>query len=287
MKREALVLNGWRTVFPGRSATPAGNRPARWRAIGGAAADKLAGLLVPALVLFAWEASTRLKLVKPIFLPPPGKVAEAFVDLLVNEGFLIDLGVSLLTVLKGFLLGGSLGLLLGIAAGLTKTVERLFGPFLNGLRQVPPIAWLPLIVLWAGVGDFGKVVVIAKSVFFPVFLNSLQGIRGVSKEYVEVGRVFEFTRVQLLRRVIIPSAMPAIFVGIRYGAGLAWAMIVAAEMLSGRKGLGFLLLQSQDLLQTDWLFVVIVVIGAVGFAIDQVLKAAGGRLMSWKKEFAG
>jgi sulfonate transport system permease protein len=244
--------------------------------------EQLTGLIVPLLVLVLWDTAIRLHWVKPVFLPPPTTVLTTFYDLLVNGQFLLDLWVSIFTVVHGFLWGGVLGLLFGTAAGLSRMVERLFGPILNGIRQVPAIAWLPLIIMWVGIGDTGKLVVIAKSVFFPVFLNTLQGIRNVSREYVEVARVYEFTRFQLLRRVVFPAALPTIFVGIRFGAGISWAMIVAAEMLSGRKGLGFLLLQAQDLLMTDQVFVVIVVIGLVGYLIDLLLKRVERRLVRWK-----
>lgn len=244
--------------------------------------EQLTGLIVPLLVLVLWDTAIRLHWVKPVFLPPPTTVLTTFYDLLVNGQFLLDLWVSIFTVVHGFLWGGVLGLLFGTAAGLSRMVERLFGPILNGIRQVPAIAWLPLIIMWVGIGDTGKLVVIAKSVFFPVFLNTLQGIRNVSREYVEVARVYEFTRFQLLRRVVFPAALPTIFVGIRFGAGISWAMIVAAEMLSGRKGLGFLLLQAQDLLMTDRVFVVIVVIGLVGYLIDLLLKRVERRLVRWK-----
>jgi sulfonate transport system permease protein len=188
-------------------------------------------------------------------------------------------------VFRGFAWGLLFGLPFGTAAGMSTTVEKLFGPLLNSIRQVPPLAWLPLIVLWFGIGEIGKMVIIAKAVFFPVFLNTLQGIRTVNREYVEVARVYEFTRYQLIRRVIFPGALPSIFIGVRFGAGLAWVTIVAAEMLSGRKGVGYILTRGQDLLQTDEVFVVIFVIGVIGFILDKVLKDTEGRLIKWKKSF--
>lgn len=279
MSKESAILEGAgvlpvaRPMFPFKELLSLASR-------GG---ERLTGLVVPLLVLILWEVANRLAWVKPVFLPPPATVLTTLYDLIINGQFLADFTVSIITVLKGFIWGGMFGLLLGTAAGLSKVVERLFGPILNGIRQVPAIAWLPLIIMWVGIGDTGKVVVIGKSVFFPVFLNTLQGIRNVSREYLEVGRVYEFTRFQMLRRVVFPAAMPAIFVGIRFGAGLAWAMIVAAEMLSGRKGLGFLLLQAQDLLMTDQVFVVIVVIGLVGYLIDLFLRQTEKRLLRWQR----
>jgi sulfonate transport system permease protein len=166
-------------------------------------------------------------------------------------------------------------------------VDQFLGPTLNSFRQVPPLAWLPLIVLWIGTGNLAKSIMIGKAVFFPVFLNTLQGIRGVSKEYIEVARIFEFKRGQLLRKVILPAALPSIFVGLRYGAGLAWAFVIVAEMLGGRYGLGYVLMRSQELLLTGELFVVIVIIGLVGFGVDLGLRRIEARALRWKKGFEG
>lgn len=245
--------------------------------------NTLMGLIVPLALLLLWEVVTRLNLVKPLFLPPPAKVVTAFYTMLVKQELITDFKVSLFSVVRGFFWGATIGLLGGIVAGLSKTIDKLFGPLLNGIRQIPSLAWLPLVVLWFGIGDLGKTIVIAKSVFFPVFLNTFQGVRTVPKEYVEISRVFEFSRLQLLRKVIIPGALPMIFVGIRYGAGMSWHLMVAAEMLGGRKGLGFLLTESQEMLLTEQLFVVMAVIGFVGYFIDLGLKKIETHLLRWKK----
>ena len=142
-------------------------------------------------------------------------------------------------------------------------------------------------MLWLGIGPLAKIVVIAKVVFFPVFLNTLQGVRGVPKDYVDLAAVLTLTRWQMLRRVILPGAMPAILVGLRYGASLAWALIVVAEGLSGMQGVGYLIFRAQALLMTDQLLVCMVVIGLVGFAIDRSLRLLERRLLRWKQGFAG
>jgi sulfonate transport system permease protein len=245
-----------------------------------------AGAVIPLVILAIWYWVTQRQFVKPIFLPSPIAVATAFQKMVVSEGFVRDLLTSLSVVVRGCFWGILLGLTVGIGAGGSLWVERMINPLLNALRQVPALAWFPLIALWIGIGDLAKEVVIAKSVFFPVFLNTLQGIRNVPQQYVEMAQVFGFTRGQMLRRVIFPGAAPTILVGIRFGAGLAWAMIVAAEMLSGRSGLGFLLEQSQDMLLTDHLFVVIVTIGVVGFVVDLVLRYIEHRLFRWKEDIA-
>jgi len=245
------------------------------------------GFILPVAILIAWELITRWHLVKPLFLPRPYGVITSFWEMLREENLLNDFKISAQSVVPGFLVGSVIGILTGIVMGLSKTAERVLGPTLNSLRQVPTLAWLPLIILWVGAGSFAKTVIIGKAVFFPVFLNTLQGIRGVSKEYVEVARIFGYSKVRLLRRVIIPAAMPSIFVGIRYGAGLAWAILIFAEMLGGHYGLGYLLTRSQELLLTSQLFVVIGIIGFVGYSVDIGLRRIETQVLRWRRGFEG
>lgn len=255
-------------------AKAAGDRPGR---------DRWIGWVLPALIVVAWLAATSLKWVKSYFLPGPAAVGQTFWWMLLKEHLLYDFWVSFIVVLEGFSVGSAVGIGLGVAAGLSRKVERFFGPTLDTIRQVPALAWVPLLILWLGVGQTAKIVLVSKAVFFPVFLNTLQGIRSVSKDHLEVGRVHGFGPLLLVRKIMLPSALPSILVGIRYGAGLAWSIMIAAEMISSRFGLGFLLMRSQELLMTDQLFVVIVVIGAVGLLIDLGLRRLESRLLRWRR----
>ena len=171
-----------------------------------------------------------------------------------------------------------IGLTLGLASGLSKFIERLVGPVVDVLRQIPLYAWIPLIILWFGIGELSKYVIIAKAVFIPVFVNTLQGIRGVSKEYIEVSQVLELHYFRLLTKVVLPSALPSIF---------AWMAVVAAEMLGGLTGIGYGLLQAKDFLQSDKLIALMIVIGLVGFLVDRVLKAVESSVLHWRKGFSG
>lgn len=215
------------------------------------------GLIVPLLILTLWQLSAQAQWINPIFLPLPSATLFSFFDMVNRQSFHVDFLASINIVTQSFVYGTLLGVGLGVAAGLSKTVERIFGPTLDGIRHIPGIAWLPLIVLWVGIGPAAKIVVITKTVFFPVFLNTLQGIRTVDKSYVELANVLTLTRWQLVRKVIIPGAMPSILVGVRYGASLAWALVVVAEGLSGMEGIGYLIFRAQSLLLTDQLLVCI------------------------------
>lgn len=245
------------------------------------------GLILPIILLLAWQLSAQFRLVPEVFLPSPAKTAISFWKMVTAQRFHLDFFASISLVSQAFVYGSIAGVGLGIAAGLSKSVERFFGPTLDAIRHIPGIAWLPLIVLWLGIGAPAKILVIGKTVFFPVFLNTLQGIRGVESAHVELARVLTLTPSQLVRRVILPSALPSILVGLRYGASLAWALVVVAEGLSGMEGIGFLIFRAQSLLMTDQLLVCMVVIGVVGFLIDRGMFLTQRHLLRWKQGFDG
>jgi sulfonate transport system permease protein len=241
------------------------------------------GLLAPTLIILLWEITCRLNWVRSVVLPAPTIITKAAVDLISNPAFLFHVWTSLSLIMRGFIYGTVLGFLTGSAAGLSITTERLCGPFLNSIRQVPTIAWLPLIAFSVGHDDPGKVTIVGMTAYFPVFINTLQGITHVSPEYLEVAQAYGFTRWQLIRRVLMPEAAPLIFVGIRYGAGLSWTTILVAEMLSGRKGLGYLLDRRMELLVTDEAFAIIILIGFLGFLLDALLRTMEARFMKWEQ----
>ena len=262
----------------GRAAAHKGDHSWRYVAL---------GLIFPASVLPAWQIAAQQHWVSAVFLPLPSTTALAFVTMVQKQDFSQDFLSSIGIVGQAFLYGSVAGVLFGVAAGFSRTVERIFGPTLDGLRHIPGIAWLPLIVLWIGIGAPAKILVIAKSVFFPVFLNTLQGIRSIDRGYMELGDVLKLTRAQQIRKIVIPGAMPSILVGVRYGASLAWALVVVAEGLSGQEGVGFLIFRAQSLLLTDQLLVCMVVIGFVGFVIDRSVALAQRHLLRWKQGFQG
>lgn len=248
---------------------------------------RLIGFVLPGAVLVLWQTAASNEWIDPVFLPEPWKVVEAFFTMLTEQRLLHDFAVSLSIVSQGFLYGAFAAVVLGVGAGLSKNFERFLSPTFDTIRHIPGIAWFPLIVLWLGLGAPAKILVIAKTVFFPVFLNTLQGIRSVDKSYIELADVMTLTRWQLVRKIILPAATPTIMVSLRYAAGLAWALVVVAEGLSGLEGLGFLIFRAQGLLLTDQLLVCMVVIGLVGFGIDRVMYLLQRRVLRWKQGFEG
>jgi sulfonate transport system permease protein len=247
----------------------------------------LIGVILPTIILVLWQTAASKAWIDPVFLPAPATVATAFWKMLTKQNLAQDFAASIKIVGQAFIYGSVIAVVLGIAAGLSRTVEQFFGPTFDTIRHIPGIAWLPLIVLWLGIGAPAKVLVIAKSVFFPVFLNTLQGIRSVEKNYIELAQVLTLTRWQLVRKVILPAATPSIMVSLRYAAGLAWALVVVAEGLSGLEGLGFLIFRAQGLLLTDQLLVCMVIIGAVGFVIDRSMFVLQRHVLRWKQGYDG
>ncbi|RMX06447.1 ABC transporter permease [Corticibacter populi] len=275
---------------PAALPAPAGGqaRPGLWgQFIAAAGRQNYIGLILPAIILALWQASASFGWVDKVFLPEPAKVVTAFWTMLTKQYLAQDFLSSVSIVGQAFIYGSLAALVLGVAAGLSQKVEQFFGPTFDTIRHIPGIAWLPLIVLWLGIGAPAKILVIAKSVFFPVFLNTLQGIRNVDKNYIELSRVLTLTRAQLVRKIILPAAAPNIMVSLRYAAGLAWALVVVAEGLSGLEGLGFLIFRAQGLLLTDQLMVCMAIIGLVGFAIDRGMFWLQRRVLRWKQGYDG
>lgn len=247
----------------------------------------LTSLVIPLILLILWQLLSSLGIINKIILPSPINVFHGLIDMIQDGSLAIDLRTSGYRVLIGYAWGAGIGLVLGIASGLSKLCERLIGPIVDILRQIPLYAWIPLFILWFGIGELSKEVIIAKSVFVPVYINTLQGIRGVSAHYVEVSRVLELRFVKALTKVILPSSLPSVFTGLRLGAGNAWMSVVAAEMLGGLTGLGYALVCAQDFLQPERLIALMAVIGLIGFIIDRLIRLSERSVLHWRKGFEG
>ncbi|HET8934518.1 MAG TPA: ABC transporter permease [Polyangiales bacterium] len=220
--------------------------------------------------------------VPPQILPAPASVVDTLVEQLRSGDLFVNLGISLGRVAAGFAVGGALGLLLGVAMGLSRTVEDYVHPLFKAISQVPVLGWLPLAMMVLGIGEGLKIAIIAHASLVPVALNALKGIRRVSRNYIEVAQVFQFSRRQLLAKVVLPAAVPSIFVGIRYGITQAWLSLVTVELLASSEGLGFMIVWGRQLFQLDLVLSAILVVGAVGLVIDKSLALIEARLLRWR-----
>jgi sulfonate transport system permease protein len=244
------------------------------------------GWLFPGLLLAAWAIASKKELIAPQILPAPAAVAQTLLDQVESGELFTNFAISLARVAGGFVLGGVLGIALGVAMGLSRKVEQYLFPLFNAVGQVPVLGWLPLAMMVLGIGESLKIVIIAHATLVPIALNALKGIRNVPRAYVDVAKTFEFSKRQLLRKVIFPASVPSLFVGIRYGLTQAWLSLVTVELLASSEGLGFLIVWGRQLFQLDLVLSAIIVVGVVGLLLDKGLERLEARLLRWRKSVA-
>lgn len=245
-------------------------------------AKRLLPVLVPMALLLLWLLDARFAWLPPQILPSPQAVGIALRDSLATGEVLRNLGKTLLWLLEGFAIAAVVGLAIGIAIGLSETVADYIYPSFKAMSYVPVLGWLPLWLVLLGVGDALKVVLVAQAALSPIVFNVHDGIRGVSAPTIELGRVLTLNRRQQLRHIILPAAFPSIWSGIRFGLTKAWLALVAVELLASTEGLGFMMVNARSLYQLDMMFVAVIAIGVVGYALDRGLRAVETRALAWR-----
>ncbi|GAC1417728.1 MAG: ABC transporter permease [Candidatus Velthaea sp.] len=237
--------------------------------------------IVPVLLALGWFAATASGAVKPYqFTSPQGVIAE-LADLAGSGALVRDLGASIERVLLGFAIAALIAIVLGSLVGVSRTWERVLDPTLQAIRAVPSLAWVPLILLWLGIGESAKITLVAIGAFFPVYISLVSGIRGVDRKLVEVARVLGVRGVALTARVLVPATLPQLLVGMRIGLTQAWLFLVAAELLASTRGLGFLLTEGQQVGRTDEILVAILLFAICGKLSESVMRAIEKRLVGW------
>ncbi|MBW4079903.1 ABC transporter permease [Paenibacillus sp. S150] len=255
-------------------------RRRRWKPV-------VKGLLLPVLALIVWEIAGTVGQINPTVLPTPHVIAEEFYNLARSGELYLHLRISLWRALLGFLLGGSVGFVLGLWSGFSKYAEKQIDPSIQMLRTIPSLAITPLFILWFGFGEWSKILLIALGAFFPVYVNTFLGIRSVDAKLFEVARILEFDRKSLITKLIVPSALPNILLGIRLSMGAAWLGLVVAEMMGSSAGMGFLIMDARYFSITSLVFVGILVFAIVGKLTDSLVKLLEKRLLRWRDSFLG
>lgn len=242
----------------------------------------LAGI---AAVLVIWHAVCALGIVNAYVLPSPGKVFATMGSMIASGEIWEDVCVSMGRVLRGF----GIAFLLAFALGIVRVLAPFTAPYydyvVNFFRNVPPLSMIPLLILWCGIGETTKTVIIVLASFFPMFLNIVKGFTGCDVKLIEVGRAFGYGRARIFRRIILPHALADILVGMRVGLGYSWRAIIGAEMVAASTGLGHMILFAQQMSRTDKVIVGILVIGALGYVTDRLFgalirRALGGRVQN-------
>jgi sulfonate transport system permease protein len=240
------------------------------------------GLVLPVLLAAVWEITVRMGWASGRLAPPPSVIFATFVDLWQSGDLQRNTLVTLGRVAAGFGIGVIIATVLGAAAGYSPLVRRLLDPSLQALRAIPSIAWVPLFILWLGIFEASKITLIAVGVFFPVYLGLMGAIQSVDRKLVEVGRAFRLSDVDMVCRILLPAVLPAYVISLRSGLGLGWMFVVAAELMGASSGLGYLLIDGQELGKPAEIIAAIVAFAIVGKASDWLIALCAAPFLRWE-----
>jgi len=243
------------------------------------------GLLLPFALAASWELVVRLGLSSGRLVPPPSKVFATILDLAGSGELTRHILATLSRVTSGFALGVIAGTIMGAISGYWSLARRLLDPTVQALRAIPSIAWVPLFILWLGIFETSKVALIAVGVFFPVYLGVMGAILSVDRKIVEVGRIFRLSGPAMIRRILLPAVLPAYVVALRVGLGLGWMFVVAAEFMGASEGLGYLLIDGQQLGKPAQIVAAIVIFAVLGKTTDWLIEVATAPLLRWQDAF--
>ncbi|WP_248965525.1 ABC transporter permease [Sphaerisporangium perillae] len=286
MSIPALDAQGVRGPAPAaapRATTPRRSRPAhapgrvkvwqRW--------------VSPLAALAVWQIASTTGLLPQSLLASPSTIAVTAAGLISDGTLPAAIAVSLQRVAAGFLLGGITGILLALAAGLSRAGENAVDPLMQMLRALPFFGLIPLFILWFGIGETPKVALVALAVSFPLYLNTFAGIRGVDGKLAELARTLKLGRAALVRHIVLPGALPQTLVGLRQSLGVAWLALIVAEQVNADAGLGFMINDAREFLRTDVIVVGLLVYSALGLLTDALVRLMERRALTWRRGFLG
>jgi len=241
--------------------------------------------IVPVLLLILWQAAAELDWINQRVLPAPSNVIQAGWRLLISGELGHHLYASFWRAATGFAIGAGLGLLLGLITGLSRIGEALFDTSLQMLRNIPPLAILPLVILWFGIDEPAKIFLVAFGTLFPVYLNTYHGIRSLDKDLLEMARSYDVSGKALLLHVVLPGALPSILVGVRYALSIAWIILIVAETLATNSGIGYLAANAREFMQTDVVVLSILLYALLGKAVDILVRRLEQRCLRWHPSY--
>jgi sulfonate transport system permease protein len=247
--------------------------------------DALTPWALPLGIVVAWEALSLAGLIPGRVLPAPTDVVIAGWKLMRSGELLRNIWVSFWRAIVGFAIGGGIGFALGLANGLSRRSERVFDSTLQMVRNIPHLALIPLVILWFGIDEEAKLFLVALGVFFPIYVNTQHGIRTVDAQLVEMGRTYGMTATTLFWRVILPGALPSIFVGLRYALGIMWLTLIVAETIAASSGIGYMAMQAREFLLVDVVVLSIVIYALLGKLADTTARLLERMCLGWHPAF--
>ena len=241
------------------------------------------GLAAPLALLILWELVARFQLANTHIVVPPWRVVQTALVHVADGSIFMDLAASLQRDFEGLVLGAFAGVVVGAVLGASRLVDRIVGPTFHAAKQVAVFAWIPLMSVWFGTGELAKVVFIALSAFYPVALNTEEGVRSIAREHLEVAKAFRFSRWSTVRTVLLPAAAPSIFAGLRLGLIYSWLGTIGAEyLLAPGRGIGNVMIAGRQRVAMDEVFLGIVVVGLVGVALDTLASRLEAHALRWR-----
>lgn len=240
-------------------------------------------LLVVLIILVAWYVIAQIGIFSSFVFPSPVKVFKTFISMLSSGELVKNILVSSYRVILGFIISFVLAFVLGIVACLFPSAEPYYDPILEFIRHVPPMSLIPLLILWSGIGETSKIIVIVLTAFFPIFLNTKSGLKNVDNKLIEVGKTLHMSDTKIFFSIRLPYALPNILVGARIGLGYSLRAIIGAEMIAAASGLGYMILDAQSLSRIDKVMVGIICLGLLGLLIDYLFNLLIKKLVKWKE----
>jgi sulfonate transport system permease protein len=253
-----------------------------WRLPG---ADGVIPWILPVVILIVWQVACSTGYVPTRVLPAPSDVALAGWKSVQSGELIRNIWVSFWRATIGFLIGGSIGFAFGLANGLSQLSDKLTDTTLQMIRNVPHLALIPLVILWFGIDESAKLFLVALGVFFPIYLNTLHGIRTVDPQLIEMGRIYGMSNGELFRRIIFPGALPSIFVGVRFALGIMWLTLIVAETIAASSGLGYMAMQAREFMLIDVVVLSILIYALLGKLADSASRVLERLTLSWHPAF--
>ncbi|CAG9268087.1 Putative aliphatic sulfonates transport permease protein SsuC [Paraburkholderia unamae] len=248
---------------------------------------KATAWLLPLAIVLLWQLGSSLGVIPATLLPSPLYVLGTLQYLATNGDLWRDVRASGIRVIEGYLLAAVVAIALGVGMGLYRPFNRVVDSLMQVLKPVPPIAWIPLSILWFGIDEGAKIFIIVLGAFFPILTSTVDAIRQTDARYVELAKVLELPRRLFIFRLMIPGALPQIISGLRLGLAMAWMCVVAAELIAASSGIGFLIMDGRAMSQADLVIGGMLVLGVLGKLTDDLLRLVEKRLVRWRAHFAG
>jgi len=242
--------------------------------------------IVPILLILVWQSAGQTGMLRAQILPMPTAVATAAWTLARTGELWSHIEISAWRALNGFAIGGGIGFALGMANGLSRLSEAVLDSTLQMVRNIPHLALIPLVILWFGIDEQAKIFLVALGVFFPIYVNTLHGVRSIDRQLLEMGGAYGMTGRQIFLRIVLPGALPSVFVGLRYGLGIMWLTLIVAETISASSGIGYMAMNAREFMLVDVVVFAILIYAALGKLADSIARLLERVCLAWNPVYA-